>query len=96
MLFEVTFTGQSTSIVLSKIVGIADCGGSGGVVNCHIYTDGDPDGFRCSESYSTVCARLHAALENAEAQKHLTTAPCRAKYRPKFAKRKRQHSAHVG
>lgn len=76
MLFEVMFKDQPTSIVLNKIVAI--CESKSGDICCHIYTDGDQEGFNCTEEYSVVSARLHAALEKAEAQKFLTT--CKGTY----------------
>ena len=72
MLFEVMFKDQPTLIVLNKIVGI--CESRSGDIRCHIFTDGDAEGFNCTEEYSVVSARLHAALENAEAQKLRITA----------------------
>jgi hypothetical protein len=72
MLLEVKYKDQAISIVLNKIIGVSDCGNDG-VIKCHIFSVGDSDGFSCTEPYHEVCARLYAALDNAEAQKHLTT-----------------------
>jgi hypothetical protein len=64
MLFDIMYDDQKISIVLSKIIGIAES--ESGKTKCHLFIEGDQDGINSTEDFNVTKNSLMAALEQVE------------------------------